>query len=543
MKTLELTQGTPEWDAHRQEHDNASDAPVVMGASIYKTRDDLLFELHTGNTPPISDQQQVLFKKGHAAEAAIRPHIEALIGEDLFPVVGVSDEHPRLSASFDGLTMDESTNFEHKLWNEELAAAVRRKELPPANVWQCEQQMLVSGAKRTIFVVSDGTPERMVWMEYCPQPGKAEQLLAGWAQFRKDLAAYQPPVLSLQPVAETTDSLPAVSVRMDGSIAVVSNLALFGDKLKAFVAGIDRNPSTDQAFANCEAAVKTLKKAEEALERAEAAALAQIDPVEAMRRTVADYMELARDARLLIDRLVKKRKEDIRLEIHEAAKAGLRAHIAELNQQLDSAPIGDYPTSFVADLGTAMKGKKTVDSLKSAANQALATAKIAATTFANQIAGNLLLIHQAQRPALFPDLRALAHGKTADDLRNLIAARVAEDDRVQQARIDAERVRIQQEEEAKARAKVAAEQLAQMPAPAPDAPRQAQAPAAVSAAPTVSAPRAAVRGEVKASRPGDDAIIEVLALHYRVHETKVIAWLLDMDLQAASDRATSEFAA
>lgn len=38
------------------------------------------------------------------------------------------------------------------------------------------------------------------------------------------------------------------------------------------------------------------------------------------------------------------------------------------------------------------------------------------------------------------------------------------------------------------------------------------------------------------TRPSDDEIIEALALHFRVHESKVIEWLLDVDLQAASDR-------
>ena len=38
------------------------------------------------------------------------------------------------------------------------------------------------------------------------------------------------------------------------------------------------------------------------------------------------------------------------------------------------------------------------------------------------------------------------------------------------------------------------------------------------------------------SRPTDDQIIEVLALHFRAHESKVIEWLLDMDLDAASNR-------
>lgn len=60
-----------------------------------------------------------------------------------------------------------------------------------------------------------------------------------------------------------------------------------------------------------------------------------------------------------------------------------------------------------------------------------------------------------------------------------------------------------------------------------------------------------IRGEVgvinsgfaiKPTRPTDDEIIDALSLHFRVHESKVIEWLLAMDLQAASARMAGEFA-
>lgn len=46
----------------------------------------------------------------------------------------------------------------------------------------------------------------------------------------------------------------------------------------------------------------------------------------------------------------------------------------------------------------------------------------------------------------------------------------------------------------------------------------------------------------KPARPTDDEIIDALAMHYRVHESTVIEWLLDMNLQAASERMAREFA-
>ena len=45
----------------------------------------------------------------------------------------------------------------------------------------------------------------------------------------------------------------------------------------------------------------------------------------------------------------------------------------------------------------------------------------------------------------------------------------------------------------------------------------------------------------KAMRPADMEIVSVLALHYRMHESKVLDWLLDMDLDAVTEAIAAEF--
>ena len=123
MKTLSLVQGSSEWLAVRAKHLCASDAPAMMGASKHTKRDDLVRLAATGGEREFSEwEQRFLLDKGHAAEAAIRPVIEGLLGEDLFPVTA-SDDEGRLLASYDGVTMDNVTGFEHKIFNEELAGA------------------------------------------------------------------------------------------------------------------------------------------------------------------------------------------------------------------------------------------------------------------------------------------------------------------------------------------------------------------------------------------------------------------------------------
>jgi hypothetical protein len=108
--------------------------------------------------------------------------------------------------------------------------------------------------------------------------------------------------------------------------------------------------------------------------------------------------------------------------------------------------------------------------------------------------------------------------------------------------------------EAEAKAKADAEASAQREADAVEARRKAvqlaeQArpntpPEAKNGMAAVAQPAAVSRmvPAVSVSRPSDDEMIDVLALHFRVHESKVIEWMLDMDLNAASDRMAKDFA-
>jgi predicted phage-related endonuclease len=62
MQRHKLTQGSPEWLAHRLNFDNASDAPAMMGCSPYKTRQQLLHERATGITPEVNAATQRLLR-------------------------------------------------------------------------------------------------------------------------------------------------------------------------------------------------------------------------------------------------------------------------------------------------------------------------------------------------------------------------------------------------------------------------------------------------------------------------------------------------
>ena len=425
MKTHSLVQGTPEWHAYRANHFNASDAPAMMGCSAYKTRSLLLREMSTGYTQAVDAATQRRFDDGHRFEALARPLAEAIIGEDLYPVVGSSGKY---SASFDGLTMAEHINFEHKTLNADLRECMEGTEdaacLPLQYRVQMEQQHMVSGAERTLFMATKWDGDTLVESRHCwyrPNPALRQSIVDGWTQFAKDLADYTPEAATVAAVAAPQMGLPAVSITVNGSIALVDNLEKFGTALTAYIDRINKKPETDQDFADLEATVKTLKTAEEALDAAETNALAQTDSIDAMRRTVALYRETAKTNRLLVEKLVKAEKENRRTKIVGDAVAALGSHIQTQNDRARN-----YMPIVQANFQEVIKGLKSLDSMKDKVAGELARCKIEANAIADKIQFNLeLLDENTEYGFLFPDVRQIVL-KPADDFTALVTSRIAD---------------------------------------------------------------------------------------------------------------------
>ena len=446
MKIHNLTQGTAAWHAYRAQHDNASDAPAMMGCSSYKSRSELMREKATGLTAEVDAGTQRRFDDGHRFEALARPLAEQIIGQDLYPVTG---SNGRMSASFDGLTMAEETAFEHKSLNATLRQVLTMGDILPLQYRiQMEQQLMVSGAGQCLFMASTWSGDDLVeelhtW--YAPDLELRAQILVGWEQFHKDLIDYVPTAKTVAAVAAPVESLPAVSVRLDGQLVVASNLPEFGVALKAFIANIPAKPSTDQEFADCESACKSLKKAEDALEASETSALAQMTDVEALRRTIADLRGLARSTRLASEKMVSARKDAIRMEIVGAAALALGAHLNALNTRIGK----NYMPAVPVDFAGAIKGKRSIDSIRDAVDTELARAKITANEVADRIDLNLTHLSDVNAPMfLFSDLQAVCT-KAADDFAALVKSRITDHAEKENARMEAERERIRREEVAR----------------------------------------------------------------------------------------------
>lgn len=518
MQVHELVQGSAAWLAHRAQHFNASDAPAMMGCSSYKTRSALVAELATGIGEEITPEKQRLFDNGHRGEGLYRPHAELIIGEPLYPVTGSKG---KLSASFDGITLDERIAFEHKSLNDRLRQAFASMGgditlghlLPPEYRVQMEQQIEVSGCEKVLFAASkwdgEGNLVEALYCWYYPDPALREQLIAGWAQLEHDVCSYTPPVsTSVAPVAAPVQALPFVAVKVEGELTVSSNLDKFETALRDFIEHrLIREPQTDQDFADLDTQIKAMKGAEAALAATDSNMLAQIQPVDTALKHSAMLAKLVRDNRLMAEKLLTSEKDRRRQEIVLKGQQGLRDHITALNDRLGKP----YMPTVPADFAAAVKGMRNISNMEEAVNTLLVNTKLQATAIADKIDANLKFLreHAANHAFLFSDASAIVQ-KAPEDLQLLVRARVAEHEAEQQRKQEAERERIRAEEAARAE-REAREDLERrrravlairFPEPQPvAAPVIASAPAATPAPLSLVSANNAARAAVNAAAP------------------------------------------
>jgi predicted phage-related endonuclease len=550
MKILAgMVQGSDVWLAARSGKRTASEAAAVFGDHKYMTRNDLLKQKSTGLVPEVGAHQQVIFDKGHAFEAMARPIAEEITGEELFPCTCVDDAGIYL-ASMDGLDMLGEIGFEHKSLNEKLRTATA-ETLEEHYKHQMDHQMMVTGAEKILFMASNGSKEDCVWFWYERDEKRIERLIAAWEQFAKDLAEYAPAEAEA-PKAEgkAPESLPALVVRASGMVEA-SNLKEFEAIARATLAGINTDLQTDNDFADAEKAVKFCTDVEKRLDGARENVLGQMQTVDEVVRSIDAIKEETRQIRLKLSKAVKDQKESRKLEILQTAKQDYDT----FHRGLD---VGQYMPLLMPDFAGAMKGKRTISSLRDACDDLTAQSKISANEVAAVIRGNLQQLSEDAEDYrfLFNDFGQLCQ-KPADDFAAIVKSRIADHKQAEHDRMEAERAKIRAEEEVKARRE--AEATAQKEADErqwvadQEALKQKQAEQAnrqVAESETAKVEQASREqhgeGEKVAnqpvapakpqavSRPSDNEIALAIAIHFNVSQATAWIWITEIKTQEAA---------
>ena len=139
-------QGTPEWLEMRRTMVMASDAPIVMGDSKWKTPRELYFEKIEGG----QERETPSMKRGKEMEAEARSIFEETMGENFPPSVIISPTHSWMGASLDGMSSDGRV-LEIKCPGKADHEKAIGGTIPAHYFAQLQCQMLITGASEVYY--------------------------------------------------------------------------------------------------------------------------------------------------------------------------------------------------------------------------------------------------------------------------------------------------------------------------------------------------------------------------------------------------------
>lgn len=394
MKVLDVTQGSDEWHALRDQHPSASEASIIFGANPNVSRLDLMDYQARGEKPQHSRYvEDVIFASGHEIEAQARPIIEHWLGEDLYPITATDDDG-WLLASFDGVTFDNRVNWECKQWNKDKAEKVKANTVPATDYWQLVHQFAVNPeAERILYTVTDGTEANTLTVEIRPHEGEfADQVLElkrHWALFERDRASYVPPERDeghgLGGALESFERL--FPARGDGLPDLPDDMDDFVLRVNSVLDTIPLQPqSGDKPLADADSGAKWCASLENRIDAVRDELIRTHPELAETLDKLDEARDAARDVRLKAEKVVKKGKDERKKAEEDRARERFIAYVTEQADEYAQPAlecIGD-----VID-ASPMKGKKTLKGCRDAMEQRLAEARIEADSVIEAISQNI----------------------------------------------------------------------------------------------------------------------------------------------------------
>ena len=434
-----LVAGSSEWITAR----SASKAAAVMGFDKKTSRTDLMRMMNAGIGKEFSDwEQKNLLDKGNRTEFGARKIAEEIIGEGLSPICCATDDD-YLTAAPDGANFDGNIGCEAKTWNETLAECVRNGDVPDTHWPQLEQQIYVCEFDYVLFIVSDGTKERTVSMEYRAVPGRIEYLLAAWKRFDLDRENYVYVEAIDAPEADAIQQLPAVTIQVSGEMTMC-NLDDITPKYDAFLAKAESSKE-GVSIQNGDAIAKFSRAAAVDCKLNAKSVVSQMLSVQDAVSKLELYAKKFDAMGLAYEKEVDRLKEIEKVAALNKAKAEYAAYVESLQAEVRPIDLKIF-THFAipVDFSAAIKGLKTVESKNNALNTALANGKITADAIAKDVRTKIAWykVHAAGQSALFPDLNNIIV-KPFDDFTLLITSRIEKQKADEAKKLEDQRVAMQ----------------------------------------------------------------------------------------------------
>lgn len=148
-----IEQNTPEWEEMRKGKIGASDSPIIMGVSPYKTPFSLWQEKLSLSAPK---RKLAHLESGHDMEPKARSVLEQELGMPLFPSVKLHNQRSWMMASIDAMSFDERTIAEIKCPGGDDHSYALDGKVPEKYFPQLQHQMEVCELEYAYYFSFDG---------------------------------------------------------------------------------------------------------------------------------------------------------------------------------------------------------------------------------------------------------------------------------------------------------------------------------------------------------------------------------------------------
>nr|WP_162166263.1 YqaJ viral recombinase family protein [Campylobacter fetus] len=181
---VELKQGSRDWLEYRKTKFNASETPDVLGIGFNKP-----YKLALIKSGDEIVYQNYAMKAGVGNEPAVREYINAKYGLNLKPVVMLSDDDERFSASLDGADFDKDIFCELKFTDKEFEYLLENGKPSEKYYYQIQHQFYVSGLSKCIFGVGRinlNFDREIISVEVQRDDEAIDKIKNAWGEFEKN---------------------------------------------------------------------------------------------------------------------------------------------------------------------------------------------------------------------------------------------------------------------------------------------------------------------------------------------------------------------
>lgn len=153
---MDSQQGSNSWHDWRKKGIGASDVPILLGLSPWKTPLELFNEKTNQTKPDAKSSGNFATIRGQWLEQEARTQYELLADCDMPPILVVHPEYPYMRASLDGYNIELSRVLEIKCPGKEDHKTAMAGKVPEKYYPQVQYQLLVTGAKEAHYYSFDG---------------------------------------------------------------------------------------------------------------------------------------------------------------------------------------------------------------------------------------------------------------------------------------------------------------------------------------------------------------------------------------------------